>query len=75
MVILADYPLEDIFVHGGDHGHDESHVLMDDLGLKRVRVCVLLFKVKPVFHVGCAVSVVNNRVDEIVASTDPLRSP
>lgn len=35
VVILADYPLEDIFVHNGDHSHDESHILMDDLGLKR----------------------------------------
>ncbi|KAM9842472.1 AFG1 like ATPase a isoform 2-T2 [Aulostomus maculatus] len=36
VVILADYPLEDIFVHEGDHGHDEGHIeLMDDLGLKR----------------------------------------
>lgn len=38
MVILADHPLEDIFIQDqGDHGHDESHILMDDLGLKRVR--------------------------------------
>lgn len=38
VVILADHPLEDIFVQDqGDHGHDESHILMDDLGLKRVR--------------------------------------
>ena len=36
VVILADHSLEDIFVHGGDHDHDESHILMDDLGLKRV---------------------------------------
>lgn len=36
MVVLADHPLEDIFVHDGDHCHDESHILMDDLGLKRV---------------------------------------
>uniref|UniRef100_A0A665XCY2 AFG1-like ATPase n=1 Tax=Echeneis naucrates TaxID=173247 RepID=A0A665XCY2_ECHNA len=35
VVILADHPLEDIFVHDGDHSHDESHILMDDLGLKR----------------------------------------
>ncbi|KAM9354578.1 LOW QUALITY PROTEIN: AFG1 like ATPase a [Pholidichthys leucotaenia] len=35
VVILADHPLEDIFVHNGDHDHDESHILMDDLGLKR----------------------------------------
>lgn len=35
VVILADNPLEDIFVHDGDHSHDESHILMDDLGLKR----------------------------------------
>lgn len=35
VVILADHPLEDIFIHDGDHGHDESHILMDDLGLKR----------------------------------------
>lgn len=38
MVILADHPLEDIFIQDqGDHSHDESHILMDDLGLKRVR--------------------------------------
>lgn len=37
MVILADHPLEEIFIQDqGDHGHDESHILMDDLGLKRV---------------------------------------
>ncbi|KAM7403484.1 hypothetical protein PAMA_004102 [Pampus argenteus] len=35
VVILADHPLEDIFVHSDDHSHDESHILMDDLGLKR----------------------------------------
>ncbi|KAJ0008607.1 hypothetical protein NQD34_016022 [Periophthalmus magnuspinnatus] len=35
VVILADYPLEEIFVHDGDHSPDESHILMDDLGLKR----------------------------------------
>lgn len=35
VVILADHTLEDMFVHNGDHGHDESHILMDDLGLKR----------------------------------------
>ncbi|KAM3871170.1 AFG1 like ATPase a [Diretmus argenteus] len=36
MVILADHPLEDIFVQDHeDHDHHESHVLMDDLGLKR----------------------------------------
>uniref|UniRef100_A0A8C5EF67 AFG1-like ATPase n=2 Tax=Gouania willdenowi TaxID=441366 RepID=A0A8C5EF67_GOUWI len=35
VVILADHTLENIFVHNGDHGHDESHILMDDLGLKR----------------------------------------
>ncbi|XP_029900650.1 AFG1 like ATPase a [Myripristis murdjan] len=35
VVILADHPLEDIFVHGGEQDHDESHILMDDLGLKR----------------------------------------
>lgn len=37
VVILADHPLEDIFIHDGDYGHDESHILMDDLGLKRVK--------------------------------------
>lgn len=36
VVILADHPLEDIFVQDGDHSHDEGHILMDDLGLKRV---------------------------------------
>ena len=36
MVILADHALEDIFVSGDDHDLHESHVLMDDLGLKRV---------------------------------------
>ncbi|XP_062253378.1 AFG1 like ATPase a isoform X1 [Platichthys flesus] len=35
VVILADHPLEDLFVLDGDRGHDESHILMDDLGLKR----------------------------------------
>uniref|UniRef100_A0A674NER0 AFG1 like ATPase a n=1 Tax=Takifugu rubripes TaxID=31033 RepID=A0A674NER0_TAKRU len=36
VVILADHPLEDIFIQDQeDHGHDESHILMDDLGLKR----------------------------------------
>ncbi|XP_047201616.1 AFG1 like ATPase a [Girardinichthys multiradiatus] len=35
VVILAEHLLEDIFVHDGDHSHDESHILMDDLGLKR----------------------------------------
>lgn len=43
MVILADHPLDDIFIHDGDYGHDESHILMDDLGLKRVKnSCVSL---------------------------------
>lgn len=44
VVIVADHPLDDIFVHNGEHGHDESHILMDDLGLKRVRA--------PFSHVG-----------------------
>ncbi|XP_076013970.1 AFG1 like ATPase a [Genypterus blacodes] len=36
VVILADHPLENIFVHEeGSHGHDDGHALMDDLGLKR----------------------------------------
>ncbi|XP_056151475.1 AFG1 like ATPase a [Lampris incognitus] len=35
VVILADQPLEGIFVHDNDHDHNESHILMDDLGLKR----------------------------------------
>uniref|UniRef100_A0A8C3AHQ1 AFG1 like ATPase a n=2 Tax=Cyclopterus lumpus TaxID=8103 RepID=A0A8C3AHQ1_CYCLU len=35
VVILADHPLDDLFVHRGDDGHHESHVLMDDLGLTR----------------------------------------
>ncbi|XP_054651523.1 AFG1 like ATPase a [Dunckerocampus dactyliophorus] len=36
VVVLADHPLEELFVHEGDHhAHDESHILMDDLGLKR----------------------------------------
>ncbi|KAG7227753.1 hypothetical protein CRUP_001024, partial [Coryphaenoides rupestris] len=35
VVLMADHPLEDIFVHGDDHDHHDSHVLMDDLGLKR----------------------------------------
>lgn len=58
VVILADHPLEDIFVHNGDHSHDESHILMDDLGLKRVRARTV-FKAEPVFHVGWLLSVVN----------------
>lgn len=37
VVLLADHPLEELFVHDEDHGHDDSHALMDDLGLKRVR--------------------------------------
>jgi len=36
VVILADHPLDDLFVHRGESGHEESHVLMDDLGLTRV---------------------------------------
>lgn len=44
VVILADHPLEEIFVHDVDHSHDESHVLMDDLGLKRVRVAALFLR-------------------------------
>lgn len=35
VVILADHSLEEIFVHDGHDEHDDSHVLMDDLGLKR----------------------------------------
>ncbi|XP_067099251.1 AFG1 like ATPase a isoform X1 [Osmerus mordax] len=35
VVILADHALDEIFVHEGHDEHDESHVLMDDLGLKR----------------------------------------
>ncbi|XP_061599896.1 AFG1 like ATPase a [Cololabis saira] len=35
VVVLADQPLEDVFLLDGDHGHDEGHMLMDDLGLKR----------------------------------------
>nr|XP_057912651.1 AFG1 like ATPase a [Doryrhamphus excisus] len=36
VVLLADHPLEELFVHEGDHhDHNESHILMDDLGLKR----------------------------------------
>lgn len=42
VVILADHPLEDIFIHDGDYGHDESHILMDDLGLKRVKTLLLI---------------------------------
>lgn len=57
MVILADRPLEDVFILDGDHGHDESHILMDDLGLKRVRA-LTVFPAKPVFHVGCVLKVV-----------------
>ncbi|KAF3845575.1 hypothetical protein F7725_008738 [Dissostichus mawsoni] len=35
VVILADHPLEELFVLDGEHGHDESNILMDDLGLQR----------------------------------------
>ncbi|KAK5858030.1 hypothetical protein PBY51_011230 [Eleginops maclovinus] len=35
VVILADHPLEELFVQDVEPGHDESHILMDDLGLKR----------------------------------------
>lgn len=52
MVILADRPLEDIFVHDGDHGHDESHILMDDLGLKRVRALTLISQLNQFFMLG-----------------------
>nr|XP_020463636.1 lactation elevated protein 1-like isoform X2 [Monopterus albus] len=41
VVILAEHPLEDIFVHNGDQCHDESHILMDDLGLKREEASTL----------------------------------
>ncbi|CAL9687176.1 unnamed protein product [Knipowitschia caucasica] len=41
VVILADCPLEEMFVDDGDQNHDESHVLMDDLGLKRDEASVL----------------------------------
>lgn len=58
MVILADHPLEDIFIHDYDHGHDESHILMDDLGLKRVRAQTL-FTAEPVCHIGFVLSDVN----------------
>ncbi|CAB1331278.1 unnamed protein product [Coregonus sp. 'balchen'] len=34
VVILADHPLDDIFVHNGDHEH-HHHELMDDLNLKK----------------------------------------
>lgn len=34
VVILADHPLDDIFVHDGDHEH-HHHELMDDLNLKK----------------------------------------
>ncbi len=52
VVILADRPLEDIFVHDGDHGHDESHILMDDLGLKRVRALTLISQLNQFFMLG-----------------------
>ncbi|KAM4595868.1 AFG1-like ATPase [Polymixia lowei] len=42
VVLLADHPLESIFVHGEDHDHNDSHILMDDLGLKRVRKLTVL---------------------------------
>uniref|UniRef100_A0A3B3HK74 AFG1 like ATPase a n=1 Tax=Oryzias latipes TaxID=8090 RepID=A0A3B3HK74_ORYLA len=35
VVLLADHPLEELFVHEEGAGHDDSHALMDDLGLKR----------------------------------------
>lgn len=59
VVILADRPLEDVFILDGDLGHDESHILMDDLGLKRVRA-PNVFPAKPVFHVGCVLQVVKH---------------
>lgn len=52
MVILADRPLEDIFVHDGDHSHDESHILMDDLGLKRVRAPTLFSQLNQFYVLG-----------------------
>ena len=59
VVILADRPLEDVFILDGDLGHDESHILMDDLGLKRVRA-PNVFPAKPVFHVGCVLQVIKH---------------
>ncbi|KAK5887008.1 hypothetical protein CesoFtcFv8_017985 [Champsocephalus esox] len=35
VVLLADRPLEELFVLDGEHGQDESNILMDDLGLRR----------------------------------------
>lgn len=52
MVILADHPLDDIFIHNGDYGHDESHILMDDLGLKRVKTPALLSDVGRIGLIG-----------------------
>lgn len=52
MVILADHPLDDIFIHDGDYGHDESHILMDDLGLKRVKTPALLSDVGRIGLIG-----------------------
>ncbi len=49
MVILADHPLDDIFIHDGDHGHDESHILMDDLGLKRVKTLPVFSRLNQFF--------------------------
>lgn len=52
VVILADHPLDDIFIHDGDYGHDESHILMDDLGLKRVKTPALLSDVGRIGLIG-----------------------
>lgn len=36
VVLQAEVPLEDLFVNEGHHD-DERNILIDDLGLKRVR--------------------------------------
>lgn len=42
VVLQAEVPLENLFVNEGHHD-DERNILIDDLGLKRVR-CFLAYK-------------------------------
>lgn len=37
VVLQAEVPLEELFVNEGYHDDDERNILIDDLGLKRVR--------------------------------------
>lgn len=43
VVLEAEVPLEDLFVNEGHHD-DERNILIDDLGLKRVRIFIPSYK-------------------------------